>query len=106
LKKEGFKTRKLGLLADRFNVMGILPGSGDGYSLLFNSHMDTAVRVSDTWGVKNPDADVYHRAWIEGDQLVGEGIVNDKGPMAAFLIAAKAVKGRDLGTSYNFPVNS
>jgi acetylornithine deacetylase/succinyl-diaminopimelate desuccinylase-like protein len=92
LKKEGFKARKLGLLADRFNVMGLLPGSGGGYSILFNSHMDTAVRVSDTWSVKDPDADVYHRAWIDGDRLVGEGIVNDKGPMAAFLIAAKAVK--------------
>src|SRR5215208_2969415 len=34
----------------------------------------------------------YHRAWLDGDDLVGEGIVNDKGPMAAFLIAAKAVK--------------
>jgi acetylornithine deacetylase/succinyl-diaminopimelate desuccinylase-like protein len=44
LKKEGFKARKLGLLADRFNVMGLLPGSGGGYSLLFNTHMDTAVR--------------------------------------------------------------
>lgn len=92
LKKEGFKTRKVGLLTDRFNVIGLLPGSGGGYSLLFNSHMDTAVRLTDTWSVKDPDADVYHHAWIEGDQLVGEGIVNDKGPMAAFLIAAKAVK--------------
>src|SRR5215208_1760620 len=34
----------------------------------------------------------YHRAWLDGDDLVGEGIVNDKGPMTAFLIAAKAVK--------------
>src|ERR671922_2140548 len=70
LRKEGFRTRKVGLLAERFNVMGTLPGSGGGYSLLFNSHMDTAVRVSDTWSVKDPDADVYHRAWIDGDRLV------------------------------------
>jgi hypothetical protein len=33
-----------------------------------------------------------HGAWVEGDLLVGEGIVNDKGPMAAFLTAAKAIK--------------
>jgi acetylornithine deacetylase/succinyl-diaminopimelate desuccinylase-like protein len=92
LKQEGFKARKIGLLADRFNVMGKLPGTGGGYSLLFNSHMDTAVRASDVWRRRDPAADVYHKAWIEGDQLVGEGIVNDKGPMAAFLIAAKAVK--------------
>ena len=36
--------------------------------------------------------DVYHKAWVEDDELVGEGIVNDKGPMSAFLIAAKAIK--------------
>lgn len=92
LKKEGFKARKIGLLADRFNVLGKLPGTGGGYSLIFNSHMDTAVRATDIWRRRDPTADVYHKAWIEGDQLVGEGIVNDKGPMAAFLIAAKAVK--------------
>jgi acetylornithine deacetylase/succinyl-diaminopimelate desuccinylase-like protein len=90
--REGFKTRKVGLLPDRFNVVGKLPGTGGGYSLLFNSHMDTAVRSTDIWRKRDPAADVYHKAWIEGDQLVGEGIVNDKGPMAAFLIAAKAVK--------------
>lgn len=90
--REGFKARKVGLLPDRFNVIGTLPGTGGGYSLLFNSHMDTAVRSTDIWRKRDPAADVYHKAWIEGDELVGEGIVNDKGPMAAFLIAAKAVK--------------
>jgi acetylornithine deacetylase/succinyl-diaminopimelate desuccinylase-like protein len=88
---EGFKARKVGLLPDRFNVVGKLPGTGGGYSLLFNSHMDTGVRSTDVWRRRDPMAAVYHKAWIESDQLVGEGIVNDKGPMAAFLIAAKAV---------------
>jgi len=92
LRKDGFKARRVGLLADRFNVLGKLPGTGGGYSLLFNSHMDTAVRAADIWRRKDADADIYHKAWIEGDELVGEGMVNDKGPMAAFLIAAKAVK--------------
>src|SRR3989338_3482853 len=49
LQKEGFKVRKVGLLSDRFNVIGKLPGTGRGYSLLFNSHMDTAVRATDIW---------------------------------------------------------
>lgn len=89
---EGFKARKVGLLADRFNVIGTLPGTGGGYSLLFNSHMDTAVRRSHVWIQRDPNAAVFHQAWIDGEHLVGEGIVNDKGPMAAFMIAAKAVK--------------
>jgi acetylornithine deacetylase/succinyl-diaminopimelate desuccinylase-like protein len=54
--------------------------------------MDTAVRSTDIWSRIDPDADVHHKAWREGDELVGEGVVNDKGPLAAFLIAAKAIK--------------
>jgi acetylornithine deacetylase/succinyl-diaminopimelate desuccinylase-like protein len=89
LREEGFKTRKLGLLRDRCS---------GGYSLIFNSHMDTVVRATDIWATRDPAADIFHKAWMEGEDLVGEGIVNDKGPMAAFLIAAKAVKatGRPL----------
>ena len=96
LRTEGFKARKTGLLADRFNVIGTLPGTGGGCSLIFNSHMDTAVRHWDTWRRRDPTADIFHKAWIEGDQLVGEGIVNDKGPLAAFLMAAKAVKATGI----------
>jgi acetylornithine deacetylase/succinyl-diaminopimelate desuccinylase-like protein len=44
------------------------------------------------WTHLDRDADEFHKAWIEGEDLIGEGVVNDKGPMAAFLIAAKAVK--------------
>jgi acetylornithine deacetylase/succinyl-diaminopimelate desuccinylase-like protein len=92
LRTEGFNVRNVGLLRDRFNVLGRLPGTGGGYSLILNSHMDTAVRSTDVWTRKNPDDDIHHKAWREGDELVGEGVVNDKGPMAAFLIAAKAIK--------------
>ncbi|MGI8525553.1 MAG: M20/M25/M40 family metallo-hydrolase [Pseudolabrys sp.] len=92
LGREGFVARRVGLLADRFNVLGTLPGTGGGYSLIFNSHMDTAVPRQDDLVHKDPTNDVYHKAWIEDDLLVGEGICNDKGPMAAFLIAARAIK--------------
>jgi len=92
LQKEGFKVRQVGLLADRPNVLARLPGTGGGYSLILNSHMDTSVRATDIWSRTDPEADIHHKAWIDGDELVGEGIVNDKGPMAAFLIAAKAIK--------------
>jgi acetylornithine deacetylase/succinyl-diaminopimelate desuccinylase-like protein len=42
--QQGFAVRKIGLLSDRFNVLGTLRGTGGGYSLIFNSHMDTAGR--------------------------------------------------------------
>ena len=96
MRREGFEPRKIGMFPDRFNVLGTLPGRGDGYSLIFNSHMDTGRSKADRWSIRNPDAAINHGAWVEGDMLRGEGVVNDKGPMAAFLIAAKAVKAAGI----------
>ena len=92
LQREGFTARKIGLLAARFNVLGTLPGTGGGYSLIFNSHFDTAVPREPDLVHSDPTNPVYHSAWLEGDLLLGEGICNDKGPMAAFLLAAQAIK--------------
>jgi acetylornithine deacetylase/succinyl-diaminopimelate desuccinylase-like protein len=91
--KEGFAPRKIGMLPERFNVLGIMPGSGDGYSLIFNSHLDTARGSANRWSLRYPNEEINNNAWLDGDTLYGEGIVNDKGPMAAFLMAAKALKG-------------
>ena len=96
MRKEGFAPRKIGMFSDRFNVLGTLPGAGDGYSLIFNSHMDTGRSKADRWSIRAPDARINHAAWRDGDTLHGEGVVNDKGPMAAFLIAAKAVKASGI----------
>lgn len=92
MRREGFAPRKIGMFPERFNVLGTLPGRGDGYSLIFNSHMDTGRSKADRWSIRNPEADINHGAWLDGETLYGEGVVNDKGPMAAFLVAAKAVK--------------
>lgn len=92
LAEQGFEPRRIGMLPDRFNVLGRLPGRGDGYSLIFNSHLDTGRSRDDRWSLREPHAAIDHGAWREGDTLYGEGIVNDKGPMAAFLIAAKAIR--------------
>lgn len=89
---EGFAPVRIGMFPDRFNVLGVLPGRGDGYSLIFNSHMDTGRSPADRWSIRHPEAAINHSAWRDGDMLFGEGVVNDKGPMAAFLMAAKAVK--------------
>lgn len=96
---EGFSPRKVGLTSDRFNVVGRLDGSGDGCSLLFNSHLDTSVAAGETWSTRHADDAVYHSAWRRGPLLYGNGVCNDKGQMAAWLIACKAVKdaGGPLG---------
>lgn len=94
LDDEGFGPRKVGLIEDRFNVVGTLPG-GNGGSLEFNSHLDTGRSRRDDWILKDPHKDWYHSAWVDGDMIIGDGVINDKGPLAAFLIAAKAI--RDSG---------
>ncbi len=88
----GFASRKVGLTEERFNVVGRLPGTGTGCSLAFNSHLDTSVARDEQWSTRFAGDPIYHSAWRDGDVLVGNGVCNDKGQMAAWLIAAKALK--------------
>ena len=93
LSREGFAPRKLALDENGpFNVMATLPGTGRGTSLLFNSHLDTVLAREDVW--LDPDAGnrIHHSSWQEGDRVYGMGIVNDKGPMACWMVASKAIK--------------
>jgi acetylornithine deacetylase/succinyl-diaminopimelate desuccinylase-like protein len=92
LRREGFDAKKVGLYPHRPNVLATLPGTGGGRSLCFNSHMDTAVHQEEWWANRNAGNPIFHSAWREDDMLVGNGIVNDKGPMATWLAAAKAIK--------------
>lgn len=92
LTRNGFKPRRYGLVQDRFNVAARLDGTGGGYSLIFNAHLDTTLRADATLSARNPTDPLYHSAWVEGDDIYGDGVVNDKGPMAAFLVAAKVIR--------------
>lgn len=92
LQRNGFAPRKYALVPERFNVAACLPGSGNGYSLIFNAHLDTTLRPDAVWSARDPEDPLYHSAWVEGDHIYGDGVVNDKGPMAAFLVAAKAIR--------------
>lgn len=96
LKEQGFAPQSVALMPERPNVMALWRGTGGGYRLAFNSHMDTGRPRTDHWVLRNPDNPIFYSAWLEGDTLVGDGIVNDKGPMAAFLIAAKAIKAAGI----------
>jgi acetylornithine deacetylase/succinyl-diaminopimelate desuccinylase-like protein len=92
LLRQGFASRKVALIPERPNVLGVLPGTDDGRSLVFNSHMDTTIHKDEWWTTRRAADPVFHSAWREGDVLVGNGVCNDKGPMATWLIAAKALK--------------
>jgi acetylornithine deacetylase/succinyl-diaminopimelate desuccinylase-like protein len=92
LARNGFEPRRYALVEDRINVAARIDGSGGGYSLIFNAHLDTTLRSDAEWSARDPHDRLYHSAWIEGDEIFGDGVVNDKGPMAAFLVAAKAIR--------------
>jgi acetylornithine deacetylase/succinyl-diaminopimelate desuccinylase-like protein len=92
LERTGFAPKKYALIPERFNVAATIRGTGGGYSLVYNSHLDTTLRPDAEWSARDPHDPLYHSAWVEGDSIYGDGVVNDKGPMAAFLIAAKAIK--------------
>ncbi|HXG40257.1 MAG TPA: hypothetical protein VNJ28_04875, partial [Candidatus Limnocylindrales bacterium] len=95
LREHGFAPRRYALVEDRFNVAAKLPGTGGGFSLIFNAHLDTTLRGDAVWSARDPNDPLYRSAWLEGDEILGDGVVNDKGPLAAFLVAARAI--RDAG---------
>ncbi len=123
LAREGFAPRKAGLVAERFNVIGEYGGGGAagvegvaadgsmvgaGRNLLFTSHLDTESPLyhpDDRYSLRPGTAadPQWLRAWLEGDMFFGHAVGNDRGPMACFLIAARALKRAGLelaGTLY------
>lgn len=96
LVSQGLRARRIGMLPDRFNVLGTLPGTKDGLSVMFNSHLDTGKNPDDSWSLRDAGAPIYNSAWRSGRLLYGEGVVNDKGPMAAWLIMLKALRDAEV----------
>lgn len=97
LARHGFAPREVGLFRNRVNVAATLPGNSQGRSLVLNSHMDTTIAKEEVWTTRRAADPIFHSAWREGDLLIGNGICNDKGPMAAWLIAAKAIRESGVG---------
>jgi acetylornithine deacetylase/succinyl-diaminopimelate desuccinylase-like protein len=92
LEGAGFAPRRLALLPDRANVVARVRGAGGGSSLMFNSHLDTTIAREEILTTPHAAAREYHEAWREGDRLVGNGIVNNKGVMSTWMIACKALR--------------
>src|ERR1044071_212710 len=82
---------------DRFNAVGVLEGNGTGLSLLFDGHMDTTFTGREKVGIKGgfgllPTVSSGAHAVMEGDRVYGLGATNMKGGLAAFTLAAEAIK--------------
>ena len=98
LDKEGFNPRAVGATPERPNIIGEYGGTADGNSLLFTAHLDTESPSYDPHvdGFKLRKETLNDRQWLEcwreGDTLYGYPIINDRGPMSCFMIAAKALR--------------
>jgi acetylornithine deacetylase/succinyl-diaminopimelate desuccinylase family protein len=68
---------------NRFNVIAILDGKGDGKSLMLNGHMDT---VGTSYMTANP-----FRAVIRNGRVYGRGACDMKGSLAAMMSAILAL---------------
>lgn len=91
--RNGLAPERIGASEERYNVLGRIPGTGGGLSLIFNSHLDTIVSRTDTWMYLNPEDPAFHAAWLDDeDRVWGLPVINCKGPMACWMIAAKAIR--------------
>lgn len=82
--ENGLETELVEVEPGRFQSVGRIRGTGGGYSLIFNGHIDTDVLLL---GIEDP-----LQPRIEGRRLYGHGIFNMKSGVAAMVEAAVAIK--------------
>lgn len=93
LKSQGFEPLKQEVVPDRYNVVASIKGAGKGSSLLFDSHMDSDLGgPGEELTFPYPDLPQNKSAWVEKDKIFGKPVLNDRGPMAATMMAAKAIR--------------
>lgn len=90
--KGGFETLRQEAAPGRPNAIGFVRGGGRGTRLLFNSHLDTEWGADEHKWILEKPSEIGYTAHLEGDRIIGRGVANDKGPLAAFCVAAKAVR--------------
>jgi acetylornithine deacetylase len=92
LKGHGFEVEMLEVEPSRMQPMATLKGSGEGFSLTFNGHMDIdpmTLEDLETWEKvgKKP-----FEPTVEEGRFYGQGVGNMKGGVAAMIIAGIALK--------------
>jgi acetylornithine deacetylase/succinyl-diaminopimelate desuccinylase family protein len=88
LEKIGLEVHVQEVKDGRFNVIGILRGSGERKGLLFNGHVDTV-------GVRNMTIDPF-KPIVENGKLYGRGSCDMKAAIAAMMVMLKALKESNL----------
>lgn len=86
LKSNGIESFIQPITEESANAIGVLRGSGEGRSLICNAHIDTSL-IGFTGIAQGMDT-----GFVEGELIYGNGIVNCKAQVAAFMMAARALK--------------
>jgi acetylornithine deacetylase/succinyl-diaminopimelate desuccinylase-like protein len=88
---EGIAANVVEIIPERANVVARLRGAANRTGLIFNAHLDTEASGPDydhLMGTPDPNR---VGGWRDGGRLFGHTILNDRGPMSLFMIAAKAI---------------
>ncbi|XID92077.1 hypothetical protein ACF3MZ_26950 [Paenibacillaceae bacterium WGS1546] len=103
MKRERFAPKKVGMVPDRFNVIGEYGGQNPtrGKNLLITSHLDTeSPQYNELDKLKYRPGSVEKAEWLQASLkdgvFSGRPVENDRGPMACFLIGAKALRKTGL----------
>lgn len=86
----GLQTRMQEVEPERFNVYGVLPGSGGGPTLMYCGHLDTTFG-GDEEGIRDLGPAYQPHAFREGDWIFGMGAYNMKSGLASAVVAVEAL---------------
>lgn len=97
LENSGFEVKLQEPRQGRPNVIGMLKGSGGGYNLMLNGHLDTVETTGMTVDALS--------GRIEEGKIYGRGSVDMKGALAAFLLIGENVKRLGLELKGNLIIS-
>jgi acetylornithine deacetylase len=86
----GLKVRLQEVEPNRFNVFGVLAGSGGGPSLLYAGHLDSAYG-GDEEGIAELGPGYQPKSFVEDEWIFGLGAYNMKGGHASAILAVEAL---------------
>ncbi|HEY7386733.1 MAG TPA: M20/M25/M40 family metallo-hydrolase [Beijerinckiaceae bacterium] len=86
----GLKTRLQEVEPNRYNVYGLLEGTGNGARLMYAGHLDSAYG-GDEEGIRDLGPGYQPKAWTDGEWIHGLGAYNMKGGHASAIIAVEAL---------------
>ena len=89
-KSAGLKATLQEVEPNRFNVFGLLEGTGGGPSLLYAGHLDSAYG-GDEEGIAELGPGYQPKSWVEDDWIFGLGAYNMKGGHASSILAVEAL---------------